>query len=101
MKVRYRQSGGFGGLVLGSDLDTQTLPPGEADELERLVKQADLDQAGVKKSARGRDLTNYEIIIEHAGRTTKASLDDMTVPANVQPLLDFLNRRVSAKPLDD
>lgn len=88
-------------MTLGSDLDSEKLPRSEAEELVRLVKQAALDKIGVKKSSRGRDLTNYEIILEDNGRTTKASFDDMTIPAHVQPLLDFLNRRASAKPLDD
>ena len=101
MKVRYRQSGGFAGLSLGSDLDTANLPTGEAEELERLVKRAALDNVGVQKSSRGRDLTSYEIVVADNGRTTKASFDDMTIPPNVQPLLDFLKRRASAKPLDD
>lgn len=101
MKVRYRQSGGFAGLSLGADLDSEKLPPGEAKELARLVNRAALDKIGVKKSIRGRDLTSYEIIVEDNGQTTKASFDDMTIPANVQPLLDFLNRRASARPLDD
>jgi hypothetical protein len=100
MKVRYRQSGGFAGLILGADLDSEKLPRGEAEELARLVKQAALDKIGVKQSPRGRDLTNYEIIVEDNGHTTKASFDDMTIPADVQPLLDFLNRRASARPLD-
>jgi superfamily II helicase len=101
MKIRYRQSGGFGGLVLGSDFDTQTMSPGEAGELERLVKQADLDKVGVKKSSRGRDLTNYEIVVEHHGATTRAAVDDMTMPPQVEPLLNFLKDRASAKPIDD
>jgi hypothetical protein len=101
MKIRYRQTGGFAGLSLGSDLDTANLPPSEAEELKRLVKQAALDKVGVKKSPRGRDLTNYEIIVDDKGRTTKAAFDDMTIPANVQPLLDFLNRRAGARALDD
>jgi hypothetical protein len=101
MKVRYRQTGGFAGLSLGSDLDTDKLPTGEAEELVRLVKQAALDKVGDQKSSRGRDLTNYEIIVDDSGRTIKRSFDDMTIPSNVQPLLDFLNRRAGAVPLDD
>jgi hypothetical protein len=101
MKVRYRQSGGFAGLILGADLDTDKLPRGEAEGLERLVKRAGLDKIGVKKSPKGRDLTSYEIIVEDNDRTTKASFDDMTIPGDVQPLLDFLNRRTSTRPLDD
>jgi hypothetical protein len=101
MKVRYRQTGGFAGLSLGADLDTDKMPTSEAEELVRLVKQAALDKVGDKKSSGGRDLTNYEIIVDDSGRTIKGSFDDMTIPSNVQPLLDFLNRRASARPLDD
>jgi hypothetical protein len=101
MKVRYRQTGGFAGLVLGCELDTEKLSPREAEELARLVKQAALDKVGVKKSPRGRDLTNYEIIVEDSSRTAKASFEDMTIPASVQPLLDFLRSRATARPLDD
>jgi hypothetical protein len=101
MKVRYRQSGGFAGLVLGCELDTEKLPAGEAEEVARLVKQAALDKVGVKKSPRGRDLTNYEITVEDRGRAIKASFDDMTIPTTVQSLLDFLRSRATAKSIDE
>jgi hypothetical protein len=101
MKVRYRQSGGFAALTLGLDLDSDKLPPAEAAALERLVEQAALDQIGVKSSPRGRDLTNYEITVDHNGRIVKASFDDMTIPAIAQALLDFLRSRATARPLGD
>jgi hypothetical protein len=101
MKIRYRQTGGFGGLVLGCELDTEKLPRRDAEELKRLVEQAALDKVGIKKSSRGRDLANYEISAEDNGRMTMAAFDDMTIPGNVQPLLDFLRSRATARPLDD
>jgi hypothetical protein len=100
MKIRFRQSGGFGGLVLGCDLDTSTLPPAEAQELTRLVKQANLEKIQTRRSEKARDLQNYEIAIEGEGLTAKKTLDDMSVDANVEPLLDFLRERARAMPLD-
>lgn len=100
MKIRFRQTGGFAGLSLGSELDSEQLPATEAGELERLITQAGLDQVGSKKS-RGADLTNYEMTVEDKGRTIKASFDDMTIPADAQPLLDFLKSRATARPLDN
>jgi hypothetical protein len=79
MKIRFRQTGGFGGLVLGSDLDTSTLPPAEAQELTRLVKQANLEKIQAKRSEKARDLQNYEIAVEGDGMTAKATFDDMSV----------------------
>jgi hypothetical protein len=100
MKVRFRQTGGFGGLVLGCDLDTSTLPPAEAQELTRLIKQAKLEKIHVKPSEKARDLQNYEIAVESNEKTDRASFDDMSVDANVEPLLEFLRRRARAVPLD-
>jgi hypothetical protein len=100
MKVRFRQTGGFAGLVLGCDLDTSTLPPAEAQELTRLVKQANLEKIQTRRSEKARDLQNYEIAVEGEGLTAKKSLDDMSVDANVEPLLDFLRDRARAVPLD-
>ncbi len=100
MKVRFRQTGGFAGLVLGCDLDTSTLPPAEAQELTRLVKQANLEKIQTRRSEKARDLQNYEVAVEGDGITAKATFDDMSVDANVEPLLDFLRQRARAIPLD-
>jgi hypothetical protein len=99
MKIRFRQTGGFGGLVLGCDLDTSTLPPAEAQELTRLIKQADLKKTQTKRSDKARDLQQYEIAVENE-ITAKASFDDMSVDDTVEPLLDFLRQRARAVPLD-
>jgi len=100
MKIRFRQTGGFGGLVLGCDLDTRTLPPAEAQELTRLIKQTNLEKIQTRRSEKARDLQNYEIAVEGDGITAKASFDDMSVDASVEPLLDFLRQRARAVPLD-
>ena len=100
MKIRFRQTGGFGGLVLGCDLDTSTLPPAEAQELTRLIKQANLEKVHAKPSQKARDLQNYEIAVESDEITAKVSLDDMSVDTNLEPLLEFLRRLARAIPLD-
>jgi hypothetical protein len=100
MKIRFRQTGGFGGLVLGCDLDTSTLPPAEAQDLTRLIKQSNLEKIHAKPSQRARDLQNYEIAVESDEITAMVSLDDMSVDTNLEPLLEFLRRRARAIPLD-
>jgi hypothetical protein len=100
MRVRFRQTGGFGGLVLGSDLDTSTLPPAEAQELTGLVKQANLEKLQKRPSDKARDLQNYEITVEGGGLNAKASFDDMSVDADLEPLVEFLRKRARAVPLD-
>ena len=99
MKVRFRQTGGFGGLVLGCDLETSALPPAEAQELTRLIEKANLEKIQTRRSEKGRDLQIYEIVVENE-ITAKVSFDDMSVPANISALLDFLRQRARAVPLD-
>ena len=100
MKVRFRQTGGFGGLVLGCDLNTADLSSPDREALFKLVKQAKLASVKAKKNEQGRDLTNYEIAIQSRGRTTTASFDDMSTPSQVEPLLEFLRDRMRAVPLE-
>lgn len=100
MKVRFRQTGGFGGLVLGCDFDTATMAQDEANELLRLVRQANIQEAGERRHPRGRDLLVYEITLEESGKQTKISFDSMTTPPQVEPLLQFLAQRAHAVPLE-
>jgi hypothetical protein len=53
-----------------------------------------------QRSEKARDLQNYEIAVEGDGLTAKVTFDDMSVDANVEPLLDFLRQRARAVPLD-
>jgi hypothetical protein len=86
---------------LGCELDTQKLPRREATELRRLIDQAGLETVPTRKNSRARDLTNYEISVKDDGRTITAAFDDLNLPGKVQPLLDFLKSRATARPLDD
>ena len=100
MIIHFRQTGGFGGLVLGSDFDTSDLPPSEARELTQLVKQANLGKLRVARSDKARDLQTYEITVEGGGLNAQASFDDMSTDADLEPLLEFLRKRARAVPLD-
>lgn len=100
MKVRFRQTGGFGGLVLGCDFDTTAMTRDEADELLRLVEQANMQAVGERKHPQGRDLLTYEIALEESGKRLKVSFDSMTTPPQIEPLLQFLSQRARAVPLE-
>jgi hypothetical protein len=97
MKVSFRQSGGFAGLVRGVDLDTSKMDTDDAAELEKLVAASDIQGHTSRRKQAARDLVQYEISIDHAARLT---FDDHTIPTDVQPLLKYLRARSAPMPLD-
>ena len=99
MKVTFRQTGGFGGLSFGADLDTGALPPAEGLRLAELVETSGIRTFAARGPDAGRDLAGYEIVVESDGPTIRATFDDMSVPPALEPLLDFLRERARPRPI--
>ncbi len=97
MKIKFRQSGGYAGLRMGCEMDTDSLPPQEADRLTALVETSGIRQATSQRTPNAADLFNYEFTIETREGTHQVSFDDMSLPERVRPLLDYL--RGQAQPL--
>ena len=93
MKITFRQSGGYGGLVRGYEIDTHALPRDEAAEIETLVKNSGILKAQSGHSEIGRDLLCYTITIETGEVDLHLELDDATIPEGVRPLLNLLRKR--------
>lgn len=92
MKVVFRQTGGYAGLVRGVELDTDDLPPEEAGKLRSLVQQSDLRSFEAGNESSWRDLQEYEISVETGQGVHDVAFDDSNIPAGAAPLLDFLKR---------
>ncbi len=97
MKIKFRQSGGYAGLRMGCDLDTNSLSIAESTQLESLVKTSGILRVSSGRSKNAADLISYEITIETNEGTQQVQLDDSTLPESVFPLLDYLQNQ--AKPL--
>ena len=97
MKITFRQSGGYAGLVMGSEIDTDSLAAEEAAKLKSLVEQSGILQAQSKQTPNSADLLYYEITIETKKGIHQVSFDDMSLPESAIPLLEYLQDR--AKPL--
>jgi hypothetical protein len=98
MRVRFDQSGGYAGLIKGCEIDTTTLPPEKAKEIEQLVKQSGTLTSGNFLSDSSRDLQQYEITIEDGPVKTSAVFDDKTVPHSAKPLIGFLKKCAKPRP---
>ncbi len=95
MKVTYRQSGGFAGIVFVCELDTASLSEEEARTLRSLVHEGELEQVG-RLDPVARDAIQYDITVQVDGEVTQVRFDDLALPQSVLPLVSYLRER--AKP---
>jgi hypothetical protein len=96
MKVTFRQSGGYAGLIKGCEFNTDLLPTDEATTLQSLVEQSGILQAKGGQTPNARDLLNYRITVETSEGVHSVSFDDLSIPEGAAPLLEYLQSQ--AKP---
>ena len=100
-RIRFRQTGGFAGLVRGCDLDVESLAPKQRAEVDRLIAASGLaNTPAAKPKSKGRDLMQYEITIESASGTIRADLTDLDLDDKTEPLVTFLQKRAGPVALD-
>jgi hypothetical protein len=96
MKVQLETEGGvayFPGLAQPVVIDTDTLPPKEAAELQRLVGAARLSDRPERAAppARGAaDHRTYTLTIDDGGRQHTVSFTDPVSDPELQALVSFL-----------
>ena len=98
MKITFTQSGGFAGAIKSCTIDAADLAPGERQELESLVAGIGLTESLERFSSAGRDLRQYEIVIEQHATVKRLVCDDRSVPESARPLLAFLTARARPQP---
>jgi hypothetical protein len=100
MRVKFLQTGGVVGAVHGCELDSSSLPPEVARELESLVRASGISASGEFLSPAGRDLRLYEIHLESDTGNVAVTFDDQTLPDQARPLVGFLRRNAKPRGLD-
>ncbi len=93
MKVNFRKSGGFAGMFSGCEFDTSVQKDAESSELEALVESSGIMSLTDKRVEQARDVFLYTFAIESNGKSHELTLDQLSVPAELKPLLDFLLKR--------
>ena len=100
MKITFTQSGGFAGAIKGCTIDAADLAPGERQELDALVAASGLTGSLAHVSTVGRDLRQYDIVIERGAATQRICYDERSVPEAARPLVGFLSARARPLPPD-
>lgn len=91
MKIFFERSGGFAGLSLRTKIDTNELPPQEADPLKEMVYRSKFFELPHELSSeQGADRFTYRLTVEDAGNTHTVEMKGAAVPDEIQPLLQEL-----------
>jgi hypothetical protein len=98
MKVYLERSGGFAGMVTSTNVDTQTLPPNEAQEIQCLIENSHFfelpsQSPQTSKTRKGAaDYFIYKITVQDGKREHSVQANDINMQPNIKPLIDFLIR---------
>ena len=87
-------------MLKGCTIDATDLAPDERQELESLVAASGLTESFDRFSETGRDLRQYEIVIEQDATVRRIVCDDHSVPEATRPLVAFLSARARPQPPD-
>ncbi|MBL8203758.1 MAG: hypothetical protein JNM09_05965 [Blastocatellia bacterium] len=90
MIVRYDRSGGFAGLTITAEVDSETLSAKEAKTLKELVEKAFPLDPTKKKKATMPDQFEYEFTIEDHGKSRQYRVNDETITAAIRALSKWL-----------
>ncbi|MGE7593572.1 protealysin inhibitor emfourin [Peribacillus frigoritolerans] len=92
MHIEFSCIGGFANLDLNFEIDTDELPKEKYEELQNLMKHADLHNAAQSKvvKTQGFDSFSYQLDIAVEKKKQSFSFTDTTAPEEVRPLLDYL-----------
>ena len=90
--LRFRQSGGFAGLVRGCEAAPGELADAERRALERYAQERTAGAAPARNSG-ARDLIVYEIEIETDSGAARLAFDESSVPEDLVSLVERLQTR--------
>jgi hypothetical protein len=93
MKINFSRTGGFMPIPLNAQLDTETMNPAEAGQLQRLIEDSGIMSMQGAEVKGARDMHYYTIKIEDDGQTHRVRFDQISIPSSVKPLIDFLMSR--------
>jgi hypothetical protein len=90
LRIELTRSGGFAGLTTPvGKLDTSELPADEAQEVERLYRDADLSPlTRVAPSPGGADRFQYHLTIEDDRGRRELTMREDEVPDSLRPLIE-------------
>jgi hypothetical protein len=100
MKINFERSGGLAGINDSIVLDTLSMPPNEAKHVEQLIDSSNffnLPSRSPQPKAGSADYFHYKITVQAEDqREHKIQTNDITIPQELEPLINFLQQKVQS-----
>lgn len=93
MRIRFERTGGFAGLRLSGEVDSEKLSAAQAKEFKRLVEGARLfDQPHTPSPTQQQvpDQFQYDLTIEDGSRTHTIQTTDVGASDELRALIDWM-----------
>jgi len=93
MQIYFERSGGFAGFRFQTSVNTEELPPQQAEPLCNMIQDAsffDLPEQDLVANDTGRDRFIYRLTVTDGDRTHTVEMNGSNVPEKLQPLLHEL-----------
>lgn len=96
MIIHLVRSGGFGGMRREVRIETLSLPRGEREPLEGLVRAAGFFSLPEKfpKPGKGADFFTYSITVEDGERRHTVEVSQPSLPDGLRPLIREVSKRL-------
>lgn len=104
VRIHFERSGGFAGMVVEANIETDDLPEEEARQVVQLIEKCNFFALPVKPQDEPPwpDQFQYKIAIESEDMTHAIEIGDSSAPEEMRPLLQKLTMLArSAGSLDD
>lgn len=93
LRIEFQRSGGFAGLIMGTKVDTATLPPQEARVFEQLVESLEKSGAGDSPPPGKPDRFQYELTITRGKQSRRFQLAEQELTPEARELVNLLVER--------
>jgi hypothetical protein len=91
-RIDFERSGGFAGISLAASVDTASLAPDEAREIEQLLEKIDFDALRQRppRATRGADRFQYNLTASVKGARQNVSIGEAELTPELRALVERL-----------
>jgi hypothetical protein len=89
MRIQFERTGGFAGMRTAATIDTNSLSPGDRQELQQLVEAAGFFKLPPEVAGRPQraDQFQYKLTVESEGQQHTVEVGEASAPESLRPLL--------------